>query len=76
MILQKAPSWSGEAYHNGEKVQISSDDYDGKWYVIYWYPLDFTLICPTEIREFQRLQFAGVAVYSSPTRTKRGHGST
>ena len=77
MILQKAPSWSAEAYHNGEKVKISSADYEGKWYVLYWYPLDFTLICPTEIREFQRLQTAfereGTAVIGCSTDSFYSH---
>lgn len=58
MILQKAPSWSSTAYHNNEQIDISSEEYTGKWYILYWYPLDFTLICPTEIREFQRLLHA------------------
>ncbi len=53
MIGQKAPEWSGAAYANGEQKTISSKDYAGKWYVLYWYPLDFTFVCPTEIKGFQ-----------------------
>jgi len=55
MIGQKAPEWTAAAYRNGESVTISSKDLEGKWYVLYWYPLDFTFVCPTEIREFQKL---------------------
>ena len=55
MIGQKAPDWKATAYHKGEKVEFSSDDFKGKWYVLYWYPLDFTFVCPTEIKGFQRL---------------------
>jgi peroxiredoxin (alkyl hydroperoxide reductase subunit C) len=55
LIGKPAPSWSGTAYHNGEKATLSSESLSGKWYVIYWYPLDFTFVCPTEIRGFQSL---------------------
>jgi alkyl hydroperoxide reductase subunit AhpC len=55
MIGQKAPQWTASAYVNGEDKTISSKDFEGKWYVIYWYPLDFTFVCPTEIRGFQAM---------------------
>ena len=50
-----APAWCSTAYHEGSEVQLSSEDYRGRWHVLYWYPLDFTFICPTEIRGFQAL---------------------
>ena len=53
MIGQKAPEWTAQAYVNGEEVTINSKQYEGTWHVIYWYPLDFTFVCPTEIRGFQ-----------------------
>ena len=53
MIGQKAPEWTAQAYVNGEDKTISSKDFEGKWHVIYWYPLDFTFVCPTEIRGFE-----------------------
>ena len=52
-IGQQAPEWTTTAYQNGEEVALSSKDYQGKWHVIYWYPLDFTFVCPTEIKGFQ-----------------------
>jgi peroxiredoxin (alkyl hydroperoxide reductase subunit C) len=54
-IGQQAPAWCATAYREGDEVQISSDDYQDRWHVLYWYPLDFTFICPTEIRGFQTL---------------------
>lgn len=54
-IGKPAPEWSGTAYLNGEQATISGEQLSGKWYVLYWYPLDFTFICPTEIRGFQAL---------------------
>jgi peroxiredoxin (alkyl hydroperoxide reductase subunit C) len=55
MIGQKEPEWSAPAYVNGEEKVLSSKDFNGKWHVLYWYPLDFTFVCPTEIRGFQGL---------------------
>ncbi|MDH3521642.1 MAG: peroxiredoxin [Myxococcales bacterium] len=53
MIGEREPEWSATAYVNGEEKKISSRDYAGKWHVLYWYPLDFTFVCPTEIKGFQ-----------------------
>jgi peroxiredoxin (alkyl hydroperoxide reductase subunit C) len=53
LVGKKAPEWSGAAYVNGEQKQLSSKDYEGKWHILYWYPLDFTFVCPTEIKGFQ-----------------------
>ncbi|MCU0725689.1 MAG: peroxiredoxin [Planctomycetes bacterium] len=55
MVGQKAPEWSAPAYVNGEQKSLSGRDLAGKWYVLYWYPLDFTFVCPTEIKGFQSL---------------------
>ncbi|MBI5481257.1 MAG: peroxiredoxin [Deltaproteobacteria bacterium] len=55
LVGKKEPEWSGVAYYNGEQKQLSSADFKGKWHVLYWYPLDFTFVCPTEIVGFQGL---------------------
>ena len=52
LIGKKAPEWTAKAYHNGKEVTVSNKDFAGKWHVLYWYPLDFTFICPTEIAAF------------------------
>ena len=54
-VGEKAPAWCVTAYQNGEEASISSESFRGRWHVIYWYPLDFTFVCPTEIRGFQAL---------------------
>ncbi|MEC8735449.1 MAG: redoxin domain-containing protein [Candidatus Thermoplasmatota archaeon] len=56
MIGKDAPEWSSRAYIGGESVHISSEDMKGKWYLMYWYPFDFTFICPTEIVGFEQLK--------------------
>ena len=50
LVGQSSPAWSSSAYLKGEQIPIRSADYAGRWLVLYWYPLDFTFVCPTEIR--------------------------
>lgn len=42
------------AYQAGEFTKVSLDQYKGKWVVLFFYPRDFTFICPTEIRGFAK----------------------
>jgi alkyl hydroperoxide reductase subunit AhpC len=53
-IGQKIPMLEGEAYAAGKFTKVKLADYKGKWVVLFFYPLDFTFVCPTEIREFAR----------------------
>ena len=55
MIGQPEPEWKAVAYVDGEQKTLSNKEYKGKWHVLYWYPLDFTFVCPTEIKGFQSL---------------------
>ena len=48
-ITKPAPIFSGMAYTNGGFKHISLSDYAGKYVVLFFYPLDFTFVCPTEI---------------------------
>src|SRR4029077_6659052 len=54
-IGQPEPNWTAPAYVKGEQKTLSNEDFRGKWHVLYWYPLDFTFVCPTEIKGFQSL---------------------
>ncbi len=48
-----APSWSNlTCYHKGEFHKINLADFRGKWLVLFFYPRDFTFICPTELKGF------------------------
>ena len=56
------------AFKQGEFVEVSSEDLKGKWAIFFFYPADFTFVCPTELgdladnyTEFQRL---GVEIYA------------
>ncbi|MBT7610913.1 MAG: redoxin domain-containing protein, partial [Bacteriovoracaceae bacterium] len=52
LVGQQAPEWTAQAVINGEIKEISSNDFNGKWKVLFFYPLDFTFVCPTEITAF------------------------
>lgn len=49
-----APGFEMEGVYDGEFGEFSLSDYKGKWIVLFFYPLDFTFVCPTEIREFSK----------------------
>lgn len=52
-IGQPAPAFENiTAYHKGEFHPVSLSSYKGKWVVFFFYPRDFTFICPTEIKGF------------------------
>ena len=47
-----APTFKGQAWADGQFKEISLNDYKGKYVVLFFYPLDFTFVCPTEIVAF------------------------
>ena len=51
-IGKPAPAFTASAVVNGEIKQVSLKDYAGKYVVLFFYPLDWTFVCPTEILEF------------------------
>lgn len=53
IIGKKAPFFKAQAVVNNAIKEISLDDFNGKYKVIFFYPLDFSFICPTELKAFQ-----------------------
>jgi len=51
-IGEQAPAFTGAALVDGKFKTISLSDYAGKYVYLFFYPLDFTFVCPTEIIEF------------------------
>jgi len=49
-----APPFTLDAVVNLEFKKISLSDYKGKWVVLFFYPADFTFVCPTEIKGFNK----------------------
>ena len=51
IINKKASDFKEDAFVNGTIKKISLSDYKGKWVILFFYPADFTFICPTELGE-------------------------
>ena len=49
LVGNKAPEWTADAVVGSDFKTLSSSDLKGKWKVLFFYPLDFTFVCPTEI---------------------------
>jgi alkyl hydroperoxide reductase subunit AhpC len=55
-VGQTLPEFKGQALMpNGEFADLTLSDFRGKWLVLFFYPLDFTFVCPTEIQGFNKL---------------------
>lgn len=50
-----APAFTLDAVVNREFKKVSLADYRGKWVVLFFYPGDFTFVCPTEIKGFNKM---------------------
>ena len=65
------PEFSVQAFHNGSFKTVTDKDVKGKWAVFFFYPADFTFVCPTELVDvadkYEKLQSMGVEVYSVST---------
>jgi NADH-dependent peroxiredoxin subunit C len=77
LINTEVKPFTATAFHNGEFVEVSSDDLRGKWAIVFFYPADFTFVCPTELGDladhYDGLQALGVEVYSVSTDTHFVH---
>jgi len=77
IINTEIKPFKATAYQNGAFVPVTDADVKGKWSIFFFYPADFTFVCPTELGdmadlypEFQKL---GVEVYSVSTDTHFTH---
>lgn len=52
LVGRPAPDFKADAVVNGEIKQVSLSSYKGKYVVLFFYPLDFTFVCPTELHAF------------------------
>ncbi|MBE0439995.1 MAG: alkyl hydroperoxide reductase subunit C [Gammaproteobacteria bacterium] len=77
LINTEIKPFTATAYHKGEFVPVTSDDLKGQWSVVFFYPADFTFVCPTELGDladfYPQLQEMGVEVYSVSTDTHFTH---
>jgi peroxiredoxin (alkyl hydroperoxide reductase subunit C) len=69
--------FKAEAYRQGKFETVTDADVKGKWGVFFFYPADFTFVCPTELEDladkYAELQGLGVEVYSVSTDTHFSH---
>ena len=69
--------FSATAFKQGQFVDVSNADLKGKWAVFFFYPADFTFVCPTELEDladkYAELQGMGVEVYAVSTDTHFSH---
>ena len=77
LINTQIKPFKATAYHNGKFVDLTEASLKGKWSVVFFYPADFTFVCPTELgdladnyAEFKRL---GVEIYAVSTDTHFTH---
>jgi NADH-dependent peroxiredoxin subunit C len=69
------PEMTLPAYHpvKDEEVALKTGDYKGKWKIFFFYPADFTFVCPTELEEmaenYEAFQKEGAEVFSVSTDT-------
>jgi peroxiredoxin (alkyl hydroperoxide reductase subunit C) len=77
LINTEIKPFTATAFRNGEFVEVSEADLQGKWSIVFFYPADFTFVCPTELGDladhYADLQAMGVEVYSVSTDTHFTH---
>jgi peroxiredoxin (alkyl hydroperoxide reductase subunit C) len=76
-INSRIPSFKAQAYHCDSFKEVTHEDLLGKWSVLFFYPADFTFVCPTELGDlgerYAELKAMGVEVYSVSTDTHFTH---
>ena len=77
LVGKKAPSWKGTVYDNGEQKKLSSHELAGSWYVLFFWPFNFTGICNSEVEGFETIasefKELGVALIGSSCDTFHSH---
>ena len=77
VINTKIKPFKAQAFRQGKFVDVSEADVKGKWAVFFFYPADFTFVCPTELGDvadhYAQFQKLGVEIYSVSTDTHFTH---
>lgn len=77
LINKEIADFSVEAYQDGEFKTVTKADVLGKWSLFFFYPADFTFVCPTELEDlankYEDFKKAGCEVYSVSTDTHYTH---
>lgn len=77
LINTEIKPFKSNALKNGKFIEVSDSDLKGKWSVVFFYPADFTFVCPTELEDladnYEDFQKLGVEIYSVSTDTHFSH---
>lgn len=77
LINTSIQPFKANAYQNGKFITITDQDLKGKWSVVFFYPADFTFVCPTELGDladhYDTFKAMGVEIYSVSTDTHFTH---
>lgn len=77
LINKKVSDFKVQAYHNGDFKEISLDSIKGQWSLFFFYPADFTFVCPTELGDladnYEKFKEIECEVYSVSTDTHFVH---
>jgi NADH-dependent peroxiredoxin subunit C len=76
-INSEVKPFNAQAYHQGQFITVTDADLRGKWSVVFFYPADFTFVCPTELGDladnYAEFKKMGVEIYSVSTDTHFTH---
>ena len=77
LIGKKLEEFKAHAYHNGDFVEVTNESVKGKWSVFFFYPADFTFVCPTELGDladnYDKFKAIDCEIYSVSTDTHFVH---
>jgi peroxiredoxin (alkyl hydroperoxide reductase subunit C) len=77
IINTKIPEFRAQAYQNENFKTVTNKDLEGKWAIFFFYPADFTFVCPTELVDmadrYEEFKKMGVEIYSVSTDTHFAH---
>ena len=77
IINQEIPQFSVEAFVDGNFKKVTDADLKGKWSILFFYPADFTFVCPTELVDmadnYDKFKELGAEVYSVSTDSQFTH---
>ena len=77
IINTKIKSFKNRAFKNNQFITISEKNLEGRWSIFFFYPADFTFICPTELNDisdqYDEFQKLSVDIYSVSTDTHFAH---
>ncbi|NTW30009.1 MAG: redoxin domain-containing protein [Candidatus Moranbacteria bacterium] len=77
LIGEEIPDFGGDIFHEETFKKVRLSDYRGKWLILFFYPADFTFVCPTELEDlaesYATFQELGAEILSVSTDTVYVH---